>query len=119
MCKKKSNSTQTPDSILYLCVTQLPLKWRVRGLTSHKMTSSCLRPFPPLTLAGATEGTVGNGEFSSGSLRVQKTNNISTNLHACSVSGDNNGSNKTTILDVIHIFNNYLTKATTFNIMSD
>lgn len=28
-----------------------------RKPTSQDMTSSCLRPFPPLTLAGATEGT--------------------------------------------------------------
>lgn len=29
-----------------------------RTPTSHKMTSSCRRPFPPLTFAGATDGTV-------------------------------------------------------------
>lgn len=32
--------------------------WYWTTPTSHKMTSSCLRPFPPLTFAGATDGTV-------------------------------------------------------------
>lgn len=32
-----------------------------RGPTSHEMTSSCLRPFPPLTFDGATAGTVWKG----------------------------------------------------------
>lgn len=33
-----------------------------RKPTSHEMTSSCLRPFPPLTFDGATDGTVENRE---------------------------------------------------------
>lgn len=47
--------------ILCLCpyaFMVVQLKWLRRGPTSHKMTSSCLRPFPPLTFAGATDGTV-------------------------------------------------------------
>lgn len=49
--------------ILCLCTYAfmvVQLKWLPvhRGPTSHKMTSSCLRPFPPLTFAGATDGTV-------------------------------------------------------------
>lgn len=37
--------------------TFISIAWSLGRLTSQDMTSSCRRPFPPLTLAGATDGT--------------------------------------------------------------